>query len=708
MFFIRFFFLSLFFVLPLCGNDKLIFFRHAVDLIPSSLDEEKNQEIESNKQKIINQVLYAKPFVQGYRYVINWYEWQELAISDYITLFDRTHTIFGRWGLEQLTKPIDNVHVIKQRQESVAKIDQDEQLFNKLCKLLDEIKQVEDSFLAYFDEHDQLNAQAQQLYYSYFTSILNNSKVALDYAYVADSCNAVTNLASLLCINGLMCELIDAQLERRSIDFIQGSKNGFMRLLHDHSFNDDAYQQLKAGKKFALAPLQIEQATISETGGIYSWLNDKILSFSNHMKKSIHRVKETVKNTAVMRTVLQGSFGDRWSFFKEQCNWASPIAFLWVVGQVAYQDHRLWLSIKQNYERLTFLYKTHVSLQHRLCDVANFFSKIKELQEIIQDIPALQNHCGLQKLDLLLNEKTATASIQKILHLLQASTFVEKQHIFYSRGHVLITHKLMQELKDELLPVMQAVGVIDGFVSICRVYHEYKDHQERPFCFAQMSVSKKPMLDIVDGWLPLIRSNHIGNSISLGGDDQSRNLLLTGPNGGGKSSLLKLMGGSVVLAHSWGIVPANACNMSLFAGLRTSFNPQEDIAHDISTFMAQKKRLGQLQQYVQQSDKDTCHLLLVDEPYRGTIEAEAEKRAYQFGDYIAQYQQIMLVMASHLQQPIHLQENTGLFINKQMQITSNDDGTFNRTFKLLDGAAWWWFVDIEKRMQFIDWLHADL
>jgi DNA mismatch repair ATPase MutS len=240
------------------------------------------------------------------------------------------------------------------------------------------------------------------------------------------------------------------------------------------------------------------------------------------------------------------------------------------------------------------------------------------------------------------------------------------------------------------------------------VYHEYKNHQERPFCFAQMSISKKPMLDIVDGWLPLIRSNHVGNSICLGGDDQSRNLLLTGPNGGGKSSLLKLMGGSVVLAHSWGIVPANACSMSLFAGLRTSFNPQEDIAHDISTFMAQKKRLGQLQKYVQQSDKANCYLLLVDEPYRGTIEAEAEKRAYQFGDYIAQYQQAMLVMASHLQQPIQLQEDTNLFINKQMQITSNDDGTFNRAFKLLDGAACWWFTDIEKRMQFIDWLHADI
>jgi hypothetical protein len=68
----------------------------------------------------------------------------------------------------------------------------------------------------------------------------------------------------------------------------------------------------------------------------------------------------------------------------------------------------------------------------------------------------------------------------------------------------------------------------------------------------------------------------------------------------------------------------------------------------------------------------------------------------------------MLVMASHLQQPIQLQEDTNLFINKQMQITSNDDGTFNRAFKLLDGAACWWFTDIEKRMQFIDWLHADI
>lgn len=674
--------------------------------LSDGLDHKELMKAETKKKQIIQKVLFGTPYAQGYDYSIGWYEWHELGISKYIKLFDRTHTAFGVWGLEQLTKPISNFDVIKKRQDALAKIYQDASLFNQCCSLLDEIKSLEDSFLTYFDEYDTLTRDAHQLYYSYFKSVLNNSKVALDYAYIVDSCHAITNLAGLLCFSGIVNEFFSAEDKGLADRILHGIKNGLGSIFRNHNFSDTRYQELKGNGRFNLNYEPVPYPQPSVMNGIMGrilntgrWMKHKVQLFGRHNRYLFN-------NTATTSTLFNGSFGDRWSFFKEQCNWASPIAFLWVLGQVAYQDHRLWLNIKQNYKHLKFLFTTQVDLQHRLCDVAQFVWKVQELQALICSVGAISDHPACMKFANLFNDKGANQPIKKMLRLLNSSTFGQKRKVFFSRGHVLISHKLLTEIKDEFIPMMHAIGIIDGFISIARMYRQYKDDPQQPFCLVDICEMHGPILEIDFGWLPLIPKNHVHNSICLGGDT-SQHLLLSGPNGGGKSSVLKMIGGTVVMAQSWGIAPARKCKMSLFTRCYTSLNPQENISKDVSTFMAQKQRLEVLLKAAQDNRRHNQYLFLVDEPYRGTIEAEAEKRAYQFGLAFTEYGNCMLAMASHLQQPIKLQKETGVFLNKHLEISALPDGTFERTFNISDGPARWWFDDIDTRMRFIDWLHAE-
>lgn len=661
----------------------------------------KNEKKQIQDRTVIienaKKLLYNVPFNQGYDGLITLYEHQELAIDQYLHLFDRTHTGCGKWGFHQLTKPITNHAVLVERQKSIAQLDDDQEIFYHFCGLLDQISHLEEHLLAYYNDRDDLNQKVEQLYYSLVPS-LNKSKIALDYAYGADVCNAGFSLASTLCINGLISEFFMAQSEKRSIGFIQAIRGGMYQLINSHNPYDRVYDDLNKAKKFDIP--EMKHTSYEGDGWLWNALQEVRYAITDRLSHFVSKVS----TPASVQMFTSGSFGDKSSYFSEQLRMPYLFSLVLVTAQVAYQDQSFYARIKQNYKRLVFLFNTHNALQHRLVMIAQLINAITELVDLAQSVPAMAHHNAIKHAHRLLHNSDPS-SLQSLLQQLQYSVYKEKTQFVYSRGQVLITHKLLRDTKMELVPLMQALGIIDGFIGICRVYQEHKNNAQQTFCFADIEISEQPICQLCDAWLPLIKNNHVYNSCSLG-DDQPRNLLLSGPNGGGKSTFLKLIGGSVVLAQSWGIVPAAQAKISLFHGLRTSFNPQEDLSKGVSTFMAQQARLSSLEKYVQKSDKSHCLMLLVDEPYRGTIELEAERRSYNFATGIAQHPSCMLIMSSHLKKTLDLESDTQLFKNMHLQIDSLDDGSFVRRFKLRSGAAHWWFEDIEKRIQFIDWLHG--
>ncbi len=123
--------------------------------------------------KTIKKILSEVPVAQPNNYLMGWYEWNELDIDEYIRTFDRTHTLCGLWGLEQLTKPITNYTVIQERQAAIAQLATADSSWYQLCKLLDDIKQHQHSVLDYYDDTNELNTRVQQLYYTSFASFLN-------------------------------------------------------------------------------------------------------------------------------------------------------------------------------------------------------------------------------------------------------------------------------------------------------------------------------------------------------------------------------------------------------------------------------------------------------------------------------------------------------------------------------------------------------
>lgn len=107
-------------------------------------------------------------------------------------------------------------------------------------------------------------------------------------------------------------------------------------------------------------------------------------------------------------------------------------------------------------------------------------------------------------------------------------------------------------------------------------------------------------------------TDFIPNSVSLG-DSEPALAILTGPNMGGKSTLMRQVGLISVLVQIGSHVPAISCKMSLIDRIFTRLGAQDDIMAGHSTFLVE---LNETSAILKHSTINS--LVLLDELGRGT------------------------------------------------------------------------------------------
>jgi DNA mismatch repair ATPase MutS len=111
------------------------------------------------------------------------------------------------------------------------------------------------------------------------------------------------------------------------------------------------------------------------------------------------------------------------------------------------------------------------------------------------------------------------------------------------------------------------------------------------------------------------RSRRIYNSVDLGSADRRRHVLLTGPNRGGKSTLLKSLGCAVLMAQTVGIVFGRSATLPIFDNIITALSPQ-DVVGKLSLFEAEIEFAKDVKQRLATTPGNT--FLMMDEIFHGT------------------------------------------------------------------------------------------
>lgn len=579
-------------------------------------------------------------------------EWQELQLDRLIDRLDRTKTSFGKWGLTQLLYPIADKQELLQRQSIIQFLVEHEDIMLLFQEQLALIHRLERSVLAYWDKHDWLNQNILQFYYTFPAfKEFNKNSLALDVGVVTEMLSAWKYLLGALALTGLSKEITQwVYSEKADVDVIGGIREGLQGPISQHS-----------PYKFQLKDVQPPYTQ-----------KDYVRAFA-----------------------FQGSWGDRYAIMQPRVGMIG--ALITATLPTLFFDYQWSTTIYSAGLRIISMYRTLNMLQRRVSDVAHCVKAIKKIQtSIIAQCPECADYFAYDHgyddekvfIDTLLSKK----NLHKSEHL-------------YSRGNVLAMHLKISQKKNRLIPLLESIALLDAYCSIAQLYKEFNE-KEVVFCFPEFIESAQPFLSYHNAWLPLLAPEKaIINDLILGEKSIPEKIIITGPSGGGKSTILKAYGIAAVLAQSWGIVAAQECQQTILSAIRTSLASVENLNKELSTFMAEQKIMSDLRDDIRYAEPHEKLLVLIDEPYKGIVEAESARRIYQFGKDIASADQALVVIATHVRKPIMLEKDTnGVFGNYQVKIKETAPGMFKRLFKLQRGPALWWLDDEDKRGRFVDWL----
>ncbi|XP_046408641.1 DNA mismatch repair protein Msh6 [Ischnura elegans] len=167
---------------------------------------------------------------------------------------------------------------------------------------------------------------------------------------------------------------------------------------------------------------------------------------------------------------------------------------------------------------------------------------------------------------------------------------------------------------------VECIATLDVLMSLA----EHTRSQEGETClpeFFQPSSKRKPFISIQDGRHPciLLQGGFIPNDIHIGppsdGDaaEDKTLILVTGPNMGGKSTLMRLAGLITIMAQMGCHVPATSCQLTPADRIFTRLGANDRIGEGESTFCVEMSETASILRHA------TPHsLVLVDELGRGT------------------------------------------------------------------------------------------
>lgn len=277
-----------------------------------------------------------------------------------------------------------------------------------------------------------------------------------------------------------------------------------------------------------------------------------------------------------------------------------------------------------------------------------------------------------------------------LVKILQGTLTSDGSQKSLSKGTVLACNALIEDSSKKIKRVLRAVGDLDASLSIAKLV---KESQQNPVQYSMVEYLEddKPRVQLNDFWNPVVDPHVVvPNSIELGSKQGPSTIVVTGPNTGGKSTIVKGLVANLWLSHTLGIAPSSKACMTPFATLDSSMNIVDNTANGISLFAAEIERAALLRSKLEslESKKGKFGFFAFDEMFKGTDPAQAQLATTDCIKELASCRNSLAVVATHFKEDIDsLEEKTqGACKNFKVDIKQTGE-KLERTFKLEPGVS---------------------
>jgi len=190
-------------------------------------------------------------------------------------------------------------------------------------------------------------------------------------------------------------------------------------------------------------------------------------------------------------------------------------------------------------------------------------------------------------------------------------------------------------------------------------------------------------------WNPMINPDVVvTNSIEIGTHAKNpRNVIITGPNAGGKSTVLKGITLSMILGQTFGIAPANRMVFTPFHLINTYLNIADSSGVE-SLFQAEMRRVEELLREICSMKRTEFSYVIMDEIFTGTNPKEGMAGAYGIAKKISTYPNNISLIATHFMVLTELEHDAkGLFVNKKVRVNKDEFGKISYIYRLENGIT---------------------